>query len=164
MRQSSRPRVWSRRAVLRQGVGGLAVFGGLVLAACGQTPAAPAGEQKPGASGPASAAKPAEPAKPAGAAPTTQGAAKPADTAGLTTDQINLLFMGHVAGGANEQKAYDDILGEWMKNHPNIKIEYQVVPDQDRITKATAMVAAGQAPDMWRHNGGVIRLWAAQGH
>ena len=60
--------------------------------------------------------------------------------------------MGHVAGGQNEQKAYDDILAEWEKQHPNIKVEYQVVPDAERITKAQAMVAADQAPDMWRHN------------
>ena len=89
----------------------------LVLAACGQTPAAPAAP--PPSSG---QAKPAD-AKPAGAAPaanpaatTAPAAAQPA--AGLTTEQVSLLFMGHVAGGANEQKAYDDILGEWMKNHP----------------------------------------------
>jgi ABC-type glycerol-3-phosphate transport system substrate-binding protein len=28
----------------------------------------------------------------------------------------------------------------------------------------TAMVAADTAPDMWRHNFGVVRLWASQGH
>jgi multiple sugar transport system substrate-binding protein len=159
MAQITRPRVLSRRSMLRYGAGGIATLGALVLAACGQSPAAaPA----------ASTSKPAD-SKPAGAAPAANSAATTAPAAaqpaaGLTADNISLLFMGHVAGGANEQKAYDDILGEWMKNHSNIKIEYQVVPDADRITKATAMVAAGQAPDMWRHNGGVIRLWAAQGH
>ena len=72
--------------------------------------------------------------------------------------------MGHVAGGMNEQKAYDEILGEWKQKHPNIPVEYQVVPDAERLTKAQAMVAADQAPDMWRHNSGAIRLWGAQGH
>jgi len=159
MGQIDRPRAWSRRALLQYGAGGV---GALLLAACGQNSAAPAATTKPAETKPTDA-------KPAGAAPaanpaatTAPSAAQPA--AGLTTDQISLLFMGHVAGGQNEQKAYDDILGEWMKNHSNIKIEYQVVPDAERITKATAMVAAGQAPDMWRHNGGVIRLWAYQGH
>jgi multiple sugar transport system substrate-binding protein len=155
MEQINRPRVWTRRSMLRHGAGGLAALGGLLLAACGQTPAAaPKGD----------APKAGEPSKPAGAATTAQGAAQPAARAGLTTEQINLLFMGHVAGGENEQRAYDLILENWHKQHPNIKVEYQVIPDQDRITKATAMVAADQAPDMWRHNGGVIRLWAHQGH
>ena len=72
--------------------------------------------------------------------------------------------MGHVAGGANEQKAYDQILDEWKTKHANIKVEYQVVPDAERLTKAQAMVAAGDAPDMWRHNSNAIRLWGAQGH
>jgi maltose-binding protein MalE len=40
---------------------------------------------------------------------------------------------------------------------------YQVVPDAERITKAQAMVAADQAPDMWRHNADVMRQWAARG-
>ena len=159
MRHSSRPRVWSRRAILRQGAGGLALFGSLILAACGQSPAAaPAGAPKSGASGAP------EPAKPAAGAATTQGAAQPTTGGAMTKDQVNLFFMGHVAGGANEQKAYDQILEEWHQKYPNIKVEYQVIPDQERIQKATAMVAADQAPDMWRHNGGVIRLWAYQGH
>jgi multiple sugar transport system substrate-binding protein len=143
------------------------VFGlsGIVLAACGQpaSPAAPAANtgQAPGpTNAPANAAKPTA----AAAAPqsTPQAAAAQAG-AGLTTDQISLLFMGHVAGGQNEQKAYDDILAEWQNQHPNIKVEYQVVPDAERITKAQAMVAADQAPDMWRHNADVIRLWASRG-
>src|SRR5262249_48704205 len=96
-------------------------------------------------------------------APTTTTQAATGGTPGLTSEQISLLFMGHVAGGQNEQKVYDDILAEWEQQHPNIKVEYQVVPDAERITKAQAMVAADQAPDMWRHNADVIRLWAAQG-
>ena len=121
MRQDSRPRVWSRRAILRQGAGGLALFGGLVLAACGQGPAAaPAGAAKSGAP---------EPSKPSGAAATTQGAAQPAAGGAMTKEQVNLFFMGHVAGGENEQKAYDEILEAWHQQHPNIKVEYQVVPD-----------------------------------
>jgi multiple sugar transport system substrate-binding protein len=156
MGEIDRPRAWSRRALLKLGAG---TAGALLVAACGGSPAAaPAG----GASSGAAPAKPAE-SKPADSKPAASSdASKPAG--GLTTDNISLLFMGHVAGGANEQKAYDMILDEWTKNHPNIKIEYQVVPDADRITKAQAMVAADQAPDMWRHNSNVIRLWGAQGH
>ncbi|MGH2459662.1 MAG: ABC transporter substrate-binding protein, partial [Chloroflexota bacterium] len=36
-------------------------------------------------------------------------------------------------------------------------------PDVERIQKVTAEVAANQAPDLWHHNYGVIRLWASQG-
>jgi multiple sugar transport system substrate-binding protein len=157
----NQPVIVSRRAILKTGMGGAVAT--LVLAACG----APSPSTSPAATAPAAAPKPtaaANSAAPAGAtaAPTTAQAAAPA-AAGLTTDQISLLFMGHVAGGQNEQKAYDDILAEWQQQHPNIKVEYQVVPDAERITKAQAMVAADQAPDMWRHNADVIRLWAARG-
>src|SRR5580765_8552311 len=155
--EQDQPRVVSRRVILKASVLGL---GGVLLAACGQpaSPAAPAANTQ--APAPAGAAKPTT----AAAAPqsTSQAAASQAG-AGLTTDQISLLFMGHVAGGQNEQKAYDDILAEWQNQHPNIKVEYQVVPDAERITKAQAMVAADQAPDMWRHNADVIRLWASRG-
>jgi multiple sugar transport system substrate-binding protein len=164
MEEITRPRAWSRRTLLKLGAG---TAGALLVAACGGSastpaPASGAAPAKPAESKPAES-KPAD-SKPADAKPaaSSSDASKPA--AGLTTDNISLLFMGHVAGGMNEQKAYDDILGEWMKNHPNIKVEYQVVPDADRLTKAQAMVAAGQAPDMWRHNSGAIRLWGAQGH
>ena len=156
-------RVFSRRLVLKTGVFG--TLSGVILAACGQ----PSATTAPAANTPQAPAATKPPA--AAAQPTTAGAAPQSTSqvagaqagAGLTTDQISLLFMGHVAGGQNEQKAYDDILGEWNTQHPNIKVEYQVVPDAERITKAQAMVAADQAPDMWRHNSDVIRLWAARG-
>lgn len=161
MVQIERPRAWSRRALLQFGAGGL---GALLVAACGGSPAASPAPAKPATepSKPADA-KPAE-SKPAAAAPaaSTPGAAQPA--AGLTTANISLFFMGHVAGGMNEQKAYDDILAEWKQKHPNIPVEYQVVPDAERLPKAQAMVAADQAPDMWRHGSNAIRLWGAQGH
>ncbi|MGE3269201.1 MAG: ABC transporter substrate-binding protein [Chloroflexota bacterium] len=153
MEQRERPRVWSRRSLLKLGVGGA---GALLVAACGQSQ--PAASPAGGASGKPADAKPAD-GKPAAS---TSGASKPAG--GLTTENVSLLFMGHVAGGANEQKAYDQILDDWHKQHSNIKVEYQVVPDAERLTKAQAMVAADQAPDMWRHNSNAIRLWGAQGH
>src|SRR5215212_7610132 len=150
MGQIDRSHSVSRRALLKYAAGGA---GALLVAACGSpTPAATSAPAKP------ADAKPAD-SKPAAS---TQGASQPA--AGLTTANISLFFMGHVAGGMNEQKAYDDILGEWKQQHPNIPVEYQVVPDAERLTKAQAMVAADQAPDMWRHNSGAIRLWGAQGH
>src|SRR6185369_11971881 len=115
--------------------------GALLVAACGGSASTPAPASGPAASKPAET-KPAEAAKPAEGKPAAPAAdaAKPA--AGLTTDNISLFFMGHVAGGMNEQKAYDQILDEWKKNHPNIPVEYQVVPDAERLTKAQAMVAA----------------------
>lgn len=152
-------REWSRRHVLRQGLIGGFGIGSLLLAACGQSQPVPPAKTDSGAAKPAEA----KPKDGAAAAPTAE-AAKPATGGDLTKEQINLLFMGHVAGGENEQKAYDLTLDTWHKQHPNIKVEYQVVPDAERITKATAMVAANTAPDMWRHNGSVIRLWAFQGH
>lgn len=70
--------------------------------------------------------------------------------------------MHHLAGD-KEQSAYDQTYEAWNKMHPNITIESMVVPDQERMPKAQAMVAADQAPDMWRHNSAAIRLWAFQG-
>jgi multiple sugar transport system substrate-binding protein len=160
-RNAAQSRVVSRRAILRAGA--LGALGSAFLAACGQPAATtpPPANTAPPASAPKPTAAAAAAPTTAAAVPTTAAAAQPA--AGLTTEQISLLFMGHVAGGQNEQKAYDDILAEWQTLHPNIKVEYQVVPDAERITKAQAMVAADQAPDMWRHNADVIRLWAARG-
>jgi multiple sugar transport system substrate-binding protein len=160
-RNAAQSRVVSRRAILRAGA--LGALGSALLAACGQPAATtpPPANTAPPASAPKPTAAAAAAPTTAAAVPTTAAAAQPA--AGLTTEQISLLFMGHVAGGQNEQKAYDDILAEWQTLHPNIKVEYQVVPDAERITKAQAMVAADQAPDMWRHNADVIRLWAARG-
>jgi multiple sugar transport system substrate-binding protein len=160
-RNAAQSRVVSRRAILRAGA--LGALGSALLAACGQPAATtpPPANTAPPASAPKPTAAAAAAPTTAAAVPTTAVAAQPA--AGLTTEQISLLFMGHVAGGQNEQKAYDDILAEWQTLHPNIKVEYQVVPDAERITKAQAMVAADQAPDMWRHNADVIRLWAARG-
>jgi multiple sugar transport system substrate-binding protein len=160
-RNAAQSRVVSRRAILRAGA--LGALGSAFLAACGQPAATtpPPANTAPPASAPKPTAAAAAAPTTAAAVPTTAVAAQPA--AGLTTEQISLLFMGHVAGGQNEQKAYDDILAEWQTLHPNIKVEYQVVPDAERITKAQAMVAADQAPDMWRHNADVIRLWAARG-
>jgi multiple sugar transport system substrate-binding protein len=160
-RNAAQSRVVSRRAILRAGA--LGALGSALLAACGQPAAttSPPANTAPPASAPTPTAAAAAAPTTAAAVPTTAAAAQPA--ADMTTDQISLLFMGHVAGGQNEQKAYDDILAEWQNQHPNIKVEYQVVPDAERITKAQAMVAADQAPDMWRHNADVIRLWAARG-
>ena len=81
----------------------------------------------------------------------------------LTEEEINLVFMGHIAGGDREQQAYDEILALWHEQHPNIRVEYQVVPDQDRIARAQSRIAGGQAPDIWRHNHDVVRLWASEG-
>jgi len=169
----SRPK-FSRRSVLGILAGGAAAA---LVTACG-APAAPptavpapkptevpkpaaAPTTAPAAATPtaAPAAKPTEAPKPAAAAPTPAAAARP-----LTKEKIHLIFQGHVAGGEDEQKAYDLTLEAWHKEHPNIEIEYAVVADPERIQKVTAQVAANTAPDMWRHNANVIRLWAYNGH
>lgn len=126
-----------------------------VAAAVPATAAAAAPATAPAAAKPAEQAKPVEAAKPA--------APVPASTRTLTKEKINLVFIGHVAGGEGEQKAYDTILDTWNKTYPNIQAEYQVV-NQDRIPKIQAMVAANQAPDMWRHAFSLVRLWGWQGH
>lgn len=180
----------SRRAVLWS-IGG-SVAAALVAACGGAAPAAttpPAAPTtapqptQPAAAAPTQAAAPTTAPAPTTAAapttaptvaPTTAAAASPAANAAaatpaasttfnLTKENIELWFQGHVAGGQAEQQAYDDTIKQWEQLHPNIKVRYQVVPDVERIQKVTAEVAANQAPDLWRHNYGVIRLWASQG-
>jgi multiple sugar transport system substrate-binding protein len=172
----------NRREFLRLSIGG--ATGAVILAACAPAAApTPTTAPKPAAAAPtaAPAAKPAAAATTApAAAPTAAAAAKPAAGATaapaakpavpaaasrpLTKEKINLIFQGHVAGGQGEQKAYDMTIEAWEKLHPNINVDFQIVPDTERIAKVTAQVAAGDAPDMWRHNGGVVRLWAHNGH
>ncbi len=163
-----------------------AIGTGLLSAACGSAtptaappkpvdtakPAAPATAASTAAAPAAAATKPAPAAAatavPASASSATKpaGAVAPAaaSTANLTKEKVSLVFIGHVAGGQGEQNAYDQTLDAWHKIHPNIQTEYQVIPDAERMNRMTAMVAANQAPDMWRHNFGVVRLWASQGH
>lgn len=82
---------------------------------------------------------------------------------GLTEDEITLVFLGHIAGGDREQRAYDLTLEAWHELHPNIRVEYHVVPDPDRVSRVQARIAGGRAPDLWRHNHSVVRLWASEG-
>ena len=157
-----------------------AIGTGLLSAACGSAtptavpakpvetakPAAPAAAPAAAATKPAPAAAATTAPAPASSATKPAGAAAPpaASAANLTKEKVNLVFIGHVAGGQGEQNAYDQTLDAWHKIHPNIQTEYQVIPDAERMNRMTAMVAANQAPDMWRHNFGVVRLWASQGH
>ena len=153
----------SRRHFLRLSFVG--VVGTSLIAACAPPPA-PTAAPTAAPAKPAEAPKAAEPAKPA-AAPAGQptiSAPVPTTTKQISKEKINLIFQGHVAGGEDEQRAYDLTLDAWHKEHPNIQIEYAVVADPERIQKVTAQVAAGTAPDMWRHNHSVVRLWASQGH
>jgi multiple sugar transport system substrate-binding protein len=165
----------SRRDFLRLSI--LGVVGTSLVAACAPAaaptaaPAAPAAPapttapaQAPAAPAPTAApAKPAEAPKAAAGQPTIS-APVPTTTKALSKEKINLVFQGHVAGGEDEQRAYDITIDTWNKEHPNVQVEYAVVADPERIQKVTAQVAAGTAPDMWRHNHGVVRLWASQGH
>src|SRR5215208_6633328 len=130
MEDVRRSRRWSRRSAIRYGVGGLGAFGAVLLAACG-SPAAPSPTSKP--AGAADASKPAGGTAPAPTA--AQAAAKPAGGAALTSDQVTITFMHHLAGD-KEQAAYDQIYDAWNKQYPNIKIESMVVPDQERMPKA----------------------------
>src|SRR5919199_1652712 len=100
------PVVFSRRAFLKAGTGG--VVATIVLAACGApTPStSPAATTAPqGAAAPKPTAAATSAAGAAATAPASAAQAAVQTGAGLTTEQISLLFMGHVAGGQNEQKA-----------------------------------------------------------
>ena len=147
-----------------------AIGTGLLSAACGSaTPTAappkPVDTPKPAAPATAASTAAAATTAPASAPSAPKPVAPPAaSAANLTKEKVSLVFIGHVAGGQGEQNAYDQTLDAWHKIHPNIQTEYQVIPDAERMNRMTAMVAANQAPDMWRHNFGVVRLWASQGH
>ncbi len=118
----------NRREFLRAGaLGALAVSG---LAGCGTPPAAPAAQ--PSASAPVS-----------GVAATSAPAA-PATGSTTLTFVVDTINDGHI-------KVRDEWAKKFMADHPNVKVNHQVVPGTDYNTKIQTLFAAGTPPDIYRY-------------
>lgn len=87
--------------------------------------------------------------------PAVPPAQAPAETSGDTAapasgdKQRVTIFVGFGTGTAPEQvKAENELADEYNASQDKIAVEYLVVPYEDAITKFTAMVAAGTAPEL----------------
>ena len=77
-----------------------------------------------------------------------EGNAATASPAGGAKQKVTI-FVGFGTGTAPEQvKAENDIADAYNSSQDKITVEYLVVPYSDAITKFTAMVAAGTAPEL----------------
>lgn len=75
-------------------------------------------------------------------------------------EQIVLKYTGW--GSPAEKKTTQNVIKNFEKEHPNVKVEYVHIPT-DYNTKLTTMIAAGQGPDLALLNGDTALQWATQG-
>jgi multiple sugar transport system substrate-binding protein len=98
--------------------------------------------------------KPADPTKPAAAATKPAEAAKPA--AGGA--RVKLSFMG--AQSPTNQAAWDAMLKEYQKLHPEIEVEFDLVPFVQLFPKIQAAAAAKTPVDIILADGPVVWFYA----
>ena len=105
------------------------------------------------------------------AAPAEQGAVAPADTgtateaaaapAGETSgEQVTITYA---IWDNNQLPAHEKIIAAFEAQHPNIKVEPQVVPWGDYWTKLQTAVAGGEAYDTFWMNGPSFPVYAGKG-
>lgn len=138
--KSSRKRL-SRRSFL--GSGAIATAA-VIVAACGQTPAAPPAAPKAADTKPSTAAQPAAGAKPAETKPTAaaqSAAAKAPQAAGPVTIRF---FTGE--DDPTQIKVYEEIFAEYKQQQPNVSFSLTPSPT-DILQKITASLAAKTAPE-----------------
>lgn len=76
-------------------------------------------------------------------------------------EQIVLKYTGW--GSPAEKKTTENVIREFEKAHPNVKVEYINIPNAEYNTKLTTMIAAGQGPDVALLNGDTALMWASEG-
>ncbi|HLG52235.1 MAG TPA: sugar ABC transporter substrate-binding protein [Chloroflexota bacterium] len=142
----------------RRFLGGLAAGSGLLLAvpllnACGGGATAPTAA--PTASGQA-AAPTAAPTGTAGgsptAAPTATAATVTPVATGRPTGQTVKLTNVENDSRPLDNKAYENVYKAFREKHPNIEIEFQILPWEQAEAKERTMAEAGTLPDMGRAN------------
>lgn len=82
------------------------------------------------------------------------------ETEKINGEQIVLKYTGW--GSPQEKKTTQNVIDNFEKEHPNVKVEYVHIPT-DYNTKLTTMIAAGQGPDVALLNGDTSLQWASQG-
>lgn len=75
-------------------------------------------------------------------------------------EQVVLKYTGW--GSPAEKKTTQNVINNFEKTHPNVKVEYVHIPT-DYNTKLTTMIAAGQGPDVALLNGDTALQWATEG-
>lgn len=90
----------------------------------------------------------------------TDAAVKTDSQASTGDEQIVLKYTGW--GSPSEKKTTQNVIDNFEKEHPNVKVEYVHIPT-DYNTKLTTMIAAGQGPDVALLNGDTALQWASQG-
>ncbi|MFN8522714.1 MAG: sugar ABC transporter substrate-binding protein [Chloroflexota bacterium] len=111
--------------------------GGAVLAACGGAPAAPK---------PAEPAKPAEAPKPAAAAPAAPAAAPAAAAKPAAAGAITLKVI-YWSSSPQDHKVFEDTFKGFTDKNPNVKVDFDDIPDTEFVQKALAMIVGGTPPD-----------------
>lgn len=94
-----------------------------------------------------------------GTEPAGSTASQTADAEG---EQIVLKYTGW--GSPSEKKTTQNVIDNFEKNHPNVKVEYIHIPanSTDYNAKLTTMIAGGQGPDVALLNGDTALQWATE--
>lgn len=86
----------------------------------------------------------------------TENENKDTEPADEPDEQVTISFWDENAGDQRTE-FYMNIIEQFEKDNPNIKIEYLGLPSADALSKYTTAVVAGEAPD----TGGFNNSWAA---
>ena len=78
--------------------------------------------------------------------------------AGAKKQTITVLWFND----ANESQVFQDTMSDYVKSHPNITLDLQVVPFSDYESKLKLMIAAGSAPDVARLSSNQVALFVDQ--
>jgi len=125
-----------------------------ILAACATPPA-------PGAA-PAAPAAPAATTAPAAAAATEAPKATEAPAA-ASTGAVKITWW-HINTQDNGKKAFQAVADEFMKAHPNVKIEITVIENEAFKAKLATNMQSGNPPDIFQSwGGGVLGQYAKAG-
>ncbi len=134
------------------------LLAGLVLVGCGGGGASPAATTAPSGGGTQATSAPVA---------TNAPAATTAPSGGGTTagkiqaeDGATIVFSGW--GDQTEQKVYRDSIARFNKTYPNVKVDYQPIPDKFQ-DKLKASMAAGTAPDVFYVDNQLMTAFAPSG-
>ena len=87
------------------------------------------------------------------------GGEKPAAPAAAKDQKITLTFTNWVGAEEGTRDKLKEVIAQFEKENPNIKIDAKTIPVSDTIQQLTIMASAGNAPDIAQAQGdGVITL------
>lgn len=105
-----------------------------------------------------------------GVSASTFGLAKSASASGapanrapvvLRAQETNITFMGW--GQPSEQEIFQSLIDSYQAAHPEVKVEYMLVPPGEFLQKLTTLAAAGDLPDVFYMDSGWFGAWAPKG-